>query len=87
MAASRHHICISGSTYVRRNGRPSAPNPKRWFIKFPTNAYVLGPTTKRFDTEEEARAHVREIYGAELQDEDFHVWRASDNYPKEGVDY
>ena len=48
----------------------------RWFYRFPSNFYAYGPTTRRFATEREARAHVRHVWELHRMPRGTEFWRA-----------
>lgn len=48
----------------------------RWFYRFPGSFYALGPTTKTFASEREARAFVRRIWELDRLPRGTEFWRA-----------
>lgn len=50
----------------------------RWYFKFPSYFHAIGPTTKRFATEQEARKNIRKVWGLTRLPKGTEVWRASE---------
>lgn len=51
-------------------------NPStRWYYFLPGGVYALGPTTHRFRTERQARAHIRKVWGVRRLPNGTNLWR------------
>ena len=57
-------------------GRGWKKRTSRWFIKFPLDAYALGPVDVRGNSERAARRWAREWSGVDRLPEGFSCWRA-----------
>lgn len=48
----------------------------RWYYRFPGSFYALGPTSRSFATEREARAEIRRIWELDRLPRGTEIWRA-----------
>ena len=51
-------------------------NYTKWYIKFPGNAYAIGPTVGYYFTEKQVREMIRDSYGFNRVPHGTQIWRA-----------